>query len=134
MRTGMLGAFLAGSFGYMALSRAPSSALACAAVAVAHGGGSVVWVFSTTLLQQCSDNRFHGRVFAADLGFFMLAIAVAAALADILIDNGVSVRVIAFSTGVAMLAPALVWFRAMRLWRDAPPSSAGGGSRIDSGR
>jgi len=118
MRTGILIAFLAGAAGYMLLSVAPVLPLACAAVAIAHGGGSTVWVFSTTLLQRYSDDKFRGRVFAADLGFCMLLMAVSGYAASVAIDCGISVRTAAFFTGVAMLAPALLWFWAMRLWRE----------------
>ena len=118
MRIGILVAFLAGTFGYIALSAAPNLALACAAVAVAHGGGSVVWVFSTTLLQRYSGDKFRGRVFAADLGFCMLVMAVSGYLASVAIDTGAAVRTVAFCIGVAMLMPALAWFWAMRLWRE----------------
>jgi ABC-type multidrug transport system permease subunit len=103
----------------MLLSGAPILALACAAVAVAHGGGSTVWVFSTTLLQRYADDKFRGRVFAADLSFCMLLIAASGYAASVAIDWGVGVRTAAFFTGVAMLAPALAWFWAMKLWRTA---------------
>ena len=119
MRSGILTAFFAGAAGYMLLSRAPNLALACAAVAMAHGGGSVVWVFSTTLLQRYSDDRFRGRVLAADLGFCMLITAVSGYLAGVAIDRGVSARTVAFATGLAMLLPAAAWFRAMSFW-DGP--------------
>ncbi|HKW99803.1 MAG TPA: MFS transporter [Bryobacteraceae bacterium] len=118
MRAGILAAFFAGAVGYMSLSGAPNLALACAAVILAHGGGSVVWVFSTTLLQRYAEDQFRGRIFAADLGFCMLAIAVTSFLAGIAIDAGVGVRVVAFSTGVAMLLPVAAWFWALRLWRE----------------
>ena len=118
MRAGILAGFVTGGLGYIALSRAPNLALACLAVIVAHGGSSIVWVFSTTLLQRYSDDAFRGRVFAADLGIFMLTIAASGALASIFIDRGVSVRTVAFVTGVAMLLPALVWFWALRFWRE----------------
>jgi len=119
MRTGILVAFLAGAVGYMLLSFAPILALACAAIAVAHGGGSTVWVFSTTLLQRYSDDKFRGRVFAADLGFCMLLMAVSGYIASVAIDCGIGVRTAAFFTGVAMLVPASVWLWALRLWREA---------------
>ena len=119
MCAGILAAFFAGALGYMLLASAPTLALACAAVAIAHGGGSVVWVFSTTLLQRYSDDKFRGRVFAADLGFCMLLIAVTGYLASVAIDAGIGVRTVAFSTGVAMLVPAFAWLWAMQLWRDA---------------
>jgi predicted MFS family arabinose efflux permease len=126
MRTGILAAFLAGAAGYMLLSRAPSLALACIPVALAHGGGSVVWVFSTTMLQRYSGDKFRGRVFAADLGFCTLVIAASGYLASVAIDWGVNVRMVALSTGVAMLFPALAWRWAMRLWRDDKPADESG--------
>ncbi|MCU1274254.1 MAG: major facilitator superfamily 1 [Bryobacterales bacterium] len=117
MRAGIVAAFIGSALGYMALSRAPSLALACVAIAIAHCGGSVVWVFSTTLLQRYSDDTFRGRVFAADLGICMLTMAISGALASVAIDHGVGVRTVAFSTGLAMLFPAIAWFWALRFWR-----------------
>src|SRR5208282_5706265 len=52
--------------------------MASACAMIAHAGGSTVWVFSTTLLQLHTDDRFRGRVFSADLGFSMLTIAAGA--------------------------------------------------------
>lgn len=118
MRAGILAAFVAAAAAYMGLSAAPNLALACVAVALAHGGGSVTWVFSTTLLQRYSDDRFRGRVFAADLGFCMFVIALSGYLAGMAIDFGVGVRIVAFATGAAMLLPAIAWFWALRLWRE----------------
>lgn len=123
MRSGILAGFVAGAAGYMLLSRAPSLALACATVALAHGGGSIVWVFSTTLLQRVSEDRFRGRLFAADLGFFMLMVAVSGYLAGLAVDAGIGVRTVALVTGFAMLAPALTWLWAMGLWKGAGSSS-----------
>lgn len=116
MRAAILAAFIASAIGYMALSRAPSLAIACVAVAIAHGGGSVVWVFSTTLLQRYSEDKLRGRVFAADLGVCMLLMAVSGALASVAIDHGVGVRTVALSTGIAMLLPAMAWLWALRFW------------------
>lgn len=116
MRAGILAAFMGSALGYMALSRAPNLTLACLAVAIAHAGGSVVWVFSTTLLQRYSDDAFRGRVFAADLGFCMLMMAISGALASVAIDHGAGVRTVAFSTGIAMLLPAMAWLWALRFW------------------
>ena len=119
MRTGILIGFLAGALGYLLLARAPILALACLSAAIAHGGTSTVWVFSTTLLQRFSEDKFRGRVFAADLGFSMLMIAASGYLASLAIDRGAGVRTVAAWTGVAMFVPALAWLWAMRLWRDA---------------
>ena len=113
MRTGILAAFVGSALGYIGLSRAPNLALACVAVAIAHGGGSVVWVFSTTLLQRYSDDAFRGRVFAADLGICMLTMAISGALASVAIDHGAGVRTVAFSTGMHAVLDGVVFGRAL---------------------
>ena len=124
MRVGILVGFLCGGAGYLLLSKAPALGLACLSVALAHSGASIVWVFSTTLLQRFSDDKFRGRVFAADLGFLMLVIAASGYIAGVAIDHGIGVRTVALCTGAAMLVPTLVWMWAMRLWRDAEETSA----------
>src|SRR2546422_7540276 len=68
--------------------------VACLFVMLAHCGGSTIWVFSTTLLQLHTDDRFRGRVFTADLSFCMLTIAVGAYLCGLFLDWGVSTRVV----------------------------------------
>jgi predicted MFS family arabinose efflux permease len=89
-------------------------------VVLAHCGGSTIWVFSTTLLQLHTEDRFRGRVFAADLGFCMLTIAVGAYLCGFFLDRGISARVVATATGLIMLVPAGLWAWAMRLWKARP--------------
>jgi predicted MFS family arabinose efflux permease len=89
--------------------------MAAACAMLAHMGGSTVWVFSTTLLQLHTDDRFRGRVFSADLGFSMLTIAAGAYLCGRLLDSGVSARMVATCTGLVMLIPAVLWALAMRV-------------------
>jgi len=74
-RLGILVGFFLGSFGYIALSAAPTLPLACAAIVLAHSGGSMVWVFSTTLLQGQTEDRFRGRVFSAEAAFNMMTLS-----------------------------------------------------------
>ena len=50
--------------GYMLVAWAPVLWIACAAVALAHSGGSIAWVFSTTMLQKYTEDKFRGRVFS----------------------------------------------------------------------
>ena len=88
--------------------------LAAACAMLAHMGGSTVWVFSTTLLQLHTDDRFRGRVFSADLGFSMLTIAIGAFLCGRFLDAGVSARTAATCTGVIMLIPSALWALVMR--------------------
>ena len=94
--TGLLrvGFFLAAA-GYAVLGVAPSLMLACAAVVLAHAGGSTVWVFSTTLLQAQTEDRFRGRVFSAEYAFSMLSMSTVSYLAGVFVDLGVSARTVA---------------------------------------
>lgn len=116
MRNSVTVGFFAGSVGYALFASAPSLTLACLGVAIAHGGTSCVWVNSTALLQLNSDDRYRGRVFAADLGLAMLTISATSYAAGQLIDHGIAPRTVAAATAFLMLAPTLAWAAAQRLW------------------
>ncbi len=107
---------IAAGYGILGSTRTVWTASACAMLA--HAGGSTVWVFSTTLLQLHTDDRFRGRVFSADLGFSMLTIAAGAYLCGRLLDSGVSARMVATGTGLVMLIPAGLWALAMRVGKN----------------
>ena len=117
LRLGILLGFVCQSLGYAALGGVSNVWMACLCVIVAHCGGSTVWVFSTTLLQLGTEDRFRGRVFAAELGFSMLNIAAGAYLAGLAIDRGVSVRMVSTIAGLLMLIPATLWGLAIWKWK-----------------
>src|SRR5437899_3020322 len=112
--------FCVDTAGYVALSLDPNVWSASVSVVLAHCGGSAIWVFSTTLLQLNTDDRFRGRVFAADLGFCMFTIAVGAYLAGRFVDWGVPARMVESAAGLLMLVPALGWAWMMRSWKETP--------------
>jgi len=124
LRAGILLGFLAGAGGYLALGGAPSVLIAFLAVVLAHAGGSIIWVFSTTLLQSHAEDRFRGRVFSADYAFLVLTMSIVSYLSGILIDWGLSVRTLAVLTGVFGIGPAIAWFYALRLWKQPAQASA----------
>jgi len=115
LRLGILLGFLALALGYGSLGAAGSLLVACFWVTIAHCGGSTVWVFSTTLLQLNTDDKFRGRVFSAELGFSMLTLAVGAYFTGFILDRGIAPRTVATATGLIMLLPAALWALAMRL-------------------
>jgi MFS family permease len=117
LRLGILLGFLLTAVGIGALSLAPNVWVAIACVVVSHFGGSIIWTFSTTMLQLNSDDQFRGRVFAADLGICMAAISVTAYAAAAGVDAGVPIRLLAACAGGFMLLPALLWAWAQRLWK-----------------
>ena len=114
LRLGILFGYLVISAGYGVLGASRSVWMAAVCAMLAHAGGSTVWVFSTTLLQLHTEDRFRGRVFAADLGLGSLTFAVTAYLAGVFLDAGYSARVVATSTGIAMLLPAIILAAALR--------------------
>jgi len=118
LRLGVLIGFLLCGLGSVALAVAPSLPPAVAALVLGHGAGSVVWVFSTTLLQFQTEDRFRGRVFSADFAFLVATMSIASYASGALVDWGVSVRVVTAIAGAFALLPALGWAYAMRLWRD----------------
>jgi MFS family permease len=119
LRRGIAVGFLFGGAGYLALAWAPSLALASLAQVITHAGGSTVWVFSTTLLQQSTDDRFRGRVFSADFACMVLTMSIATYSCGVLVDAGVGVRTLAAATGIAALCPALWWALKIRRWRES---------------
>ena len=106
--------YLGAAAGYMLLGVAGHLWQASLCVMLAHFGSSIVWVFSTTLLQLQSEDKFRGRVFAADLGLCMFTIAAGAYLAGHFVDTGFAARNVASVSGVLMLIPAVIWGLAIR--------------------
>jgi MFS family permease len=117
MRYGIMLAFALAGIGYTIVGWAPSLWVACAAVALAHSGGSIAWVFSTTMLQRYTDDKFRGRVFSAEFALLMSALTVVTFIGGALVDQGLSVRTLAFAVGVLALVPGVLWVFAQRFWR-----------------
>ena len=116
MRLGILFGFLFAGAGYLALSISSNILLACAALVLAHSGGSMLWVFSSTLLQIQTEDRFRGRVFSAEFAFSVITMSASSYTAGILIDRGLTARFVAACTGVVVLLPALIWAWVLRTW------------------
>jgi len=120
LRFGIFYGFVAAAIGYTLLGYAKTLLLACAFTILAHMGGAVAWVFSTTLLQLNTEDRFRGRVFAAELGLAMVTLAAGAYLAGYFLDAGVPPPSVATDAGLLMFIPAAVWMWAQRLWKNQP--------------
>jgi predicted MFS family arabinose efflux permease len=114
LETAIFWGYLATAAGYALLGISGRLWQACLCVLLAHFGSSIVWVFSTTLLQLQSDDKFRGRVFAADLGLCMFTIAAGAYLAGRFVDWGFAARHVASVSGMLMLIPAGLWRFAIR--------------------
>jgi MFS family permease len=110
-------AFLIGGAFYTAFGMATSFIVALIALGLAHTGGSILWVFSTVLLQRGVKDSFRGRVFAAELALLTLTMAVSNYATGELLDRfGFSPRAVAIGIGAFFLLPGVVWFATQRWW------------------
>jgi predicted MFS family arabinose efflux permease len=109
--------FIVGGF-YVLLAAAPNLPVAALCVLCAHFGGSILWVFSTVLLQMEVPDKFRGRVFAAELAFVTLTSSISSYLTAFALDRaGWSPRMLAFSLGAMFCIPGLLWLGMLSRWR-----------------
>jgi MFS family permease len=112
-------AFLMGGIFYIAFGRATSFALALLVLLIAHMGGSILWVFSTVLLQRTVEDNFRGRVFAAELALLTLTMAASNYVTGEMLDRfGFSPRAVTVGIGLLFLVPGALWFATQRWWND----------------
>ena len=115
--------FMVGVF-YIALAWAPSLWVAALCVLCAHFGGSILWVFSTVLLQMEVPDRFRGRVFATELALVTLMSSASSYWTGRQLDRaGWSPRTLAFSLGVMFCVPGLLWLWIQSRWQEQPPET-----------
>jgi MFS family permease len=113
--------FVLMGLGYLLFSVAPALLPAAGALVVAHIGGSIQWVFSTTLLQLSVPNRLQGRIFATEQTLLTLAAALSTYGTGVAADAGWTPRLLAQVLAATFFAPALAFL--LLLW-PAPPLEA----------
>jgi len=119
-------AFLIGGAFYIAFGSATSFILALIVLGIAHTGGSILWVFSTVLLQRTVEDNFRGRVFAAELGLLTLTMAASNYATGELLDRfGISARLVTIGIGIFFLLPGIMWFLTRRWWDKETDERAG---------
>ena len=112
-------AFIIGGIFYIAFGRATDFIFALIVLLIAHMGGSIVWVFSTVLLQRAVEDRFRGRVFAAELALLTFTMAASNYATGELMDRfGFSPRTVTIGIGILFLVPGLLWFTTQRWWNN----------------
>jgi len=102
-------AFFLSTVAYLAFSQAPSLLWAAPFVLLGHIGGSVQWVFSTTLLQQAVEDNYRGRVFAAEMGVLTLVLSLSTYFTGAALDNGTDPRIIGTRLALLFLLPGVLW-------------------------
>lgn len=116
LRLGIVIGFAMSAAGSCALAFAPNLGIAIATVVLANAGGSIVWVFATTLIQMYTEDEFRGRVFSLDFAFHVSAMATVSYTTGLVIDAGTGARTVAFLAGAAAAAACVWWYFVMRGW------------------
>ena len=118
---------IAGIF-YSAFGSATSFVFALIVLGIAHCGGSILWVFSTVMLQRSVEDNFRGRVFAAELALLTLTMAASNYVTGELLDRfQISPRIVTVGIGIFFLIPGVTWFLTQRWWdREKRPALSHG--------
>jgi MFS family permease len=109
--------FIVGFF-YIALAGAPILPLAALCVLFGHFGGSILWVFSTVLLQMEVPDEFRGRVFAAELALVTLTSSISSYLTGHALDGGSSPRAVSLVLGLLFFVPGALWLLIVSRWQE----------------
>jgi MFS family permease len=110
MRTAIGIAFFVSALFYVLFSLSGDLITASLCVLGAHAGGSIQWVFSTTLLQMTVPDQFRGRVFATELGLVTLTMSLSTYLGAIGLDRfGLDLRTVMLCLGLAFALPGALW-------------------------
>lgn len=113
--------FMVGVF-YVLLAGAPNLPLAAVCVLFAHFGGSILWVFSTVLLQLEVPDRFRGRVFSVELALVTLASSISSYWTAYEMDTaGWSPQTMAFALGGMFCLSGAIWLFIESRWRESRP-------------
>lgn len=130
MQTSIGIAFLLGGVFYIAFGTSRNFPAALLFLFIAHAGGSILWVFSTVLLQKTVEDQFRGRVFAAEMALVTLTMAASNYLVGELMDRfGFSPRIVTAGVGTFFLLPGLMWFLTQRWWDVSAPRA----QRLEAG-
>ena len=82
LRRGISGAFALLAICYVGFALSSAIGYAAIALAVANAGGSILWTSGSTLLQRIVPDAVRGRVAAAEIGGFMLALSASTLATD----------------------------------------------------
>jgi MFS family permease len=118
MRQAISVAFFLSMAFYLMFAYSPVLTVALLCVIGAHAGGSIQWVFSTTLLQMTVPDRFLGRVFALEMALLTLTMSVSTYVTGWGVDYpGLGARRMAAILGLAFAIPGIGWLM-LQSWLD----------------
>ncbi|MCW5208740.1 hypothetical protein VU10_00705 [Desulfobulbus sp. US1] len=114
MRKAIGGAFFLSCAAYLLFSQAPNMWFAALWVFCGHFGGSVQWVFSTTLLHRRVEDKFRGRLFSTEMTLMTLMLSLSTWCTGAALDMGIDPRTIAMALALLFLLPGAGWLLYLR--------------------
>ena len=127
--------FLIGGVFYILFGVSMSLVFALIVLGIAHCGGSILWVFSTVMLQRSVADNFRGRVFAAELALLTLTMAASNYVTGEFLDRGFSPRWVTVGIGMLFIMPGIWWFLTQRWWdREERYADQSGSDGLSSAR
>ena len=127
--------FLIGGVFYILFGISTSLVFALIVLGIAHCGGSILWVFSTVMLQRSVVDKFRGRVFAAELALLTLTMAASNYVTGEFLDRGISPRWVTVGIGMLFIMPGIWWFLTQRWWdREERYADQSGSDGLSSAR
>ena len=109
LRRSIAGAFALLVLCYCGFALSPAIGWAACALLLANAGGSILWTSGSTLLQRLVPDAVRGRVAAAEMGGFMLALTASTLTVGVLLDRGVPPRALMAACGLVALLPLAFW-------------------------
>jgi len=135
MQTAIGISFLIGGVFYILFGISTSLVFALIVLGIAHCGGSILWVFSTVMLQRSVVDKFRGRVFAAELALLTLTMAASNYVTGEFLDRGISPRWVTVGIGMLFIMPGIWWFLTQRWWdREERYADQSGSDGLSSAR
>jgi hypothetical protein len=122
MRLLLAVALVWGCVWYLGFSVSHHWATAALTVVLAHFGGSIVWVYSSVLLQRMVPDQLLGRVISTDLGLATLTISASLWFYGWLAEAGADLGVLVQATALSLLVPAALWWWAAGRWPVGVPA------------
>lgn len=101
--------YVFGALGYGLVPLADNLPLALTFVTLAHAGGSMLWVASTTYWQRRVDNSFRGRVFALEFLGMTLSFALGGFVAAAVYDATNDLDRMLWSSSALVIAGGVAW-------------------------
>jgi MFS family permease len=110
LRTAISVGFFMGAASFLFLANSDSLIGASVSIGLATLFGSIVWVYSSSLIHLEAEERFLGRIFSMEMGFLTLFMGISNWAVGYAVDNlDLSLGTVALWMAGLFLVPSLLW-------------------------